>query len=59
MDALKIFHEKTIARDASNEDALLRLIKAMCDDISVPYDGFNDSFFLIPFNTRPNSQIKQ
>ena len=57
MDAFKIFHEKTISRDVSNEDALLRLIKVMCDDISIPYDGFNDSFFLRPFNTRPNSQI--
>ena len=55
MKALSYFHEKTTTQGVSNEDALLRLIKAMCDDVSVSYDGVNDSFFLKPFNTRSSS----
>jgi len=57
MDALSNFHEKTTTPGLSNEDVLLRLIKAMCDDVSVSYEGINDSFFLRPFNTRQSSQI--
>lgn len=57
MDALSDFHEKTTTPGLSNEDALLRLIKAMCDDVSISHEGVNDSFFLRPFNTRQSSQI--
>ena len=57
MKVLSEFHEKTTTPSVSNEDALLRLIKAMCDDVSVSYDDVNDSFFLRPFNTRSSSSI--
>ncbi len=55
MDALSEFHKKTIARDKNQEDTLVRLMKAMCDDMGLAYREFNDSFFLTPFNTRPSS----
>ncbi len=51
MSALSRYHEKVVARQDSNDD-LIRLFKAMCDDVGVKYDQFNDSFFLTPFNTR-------
>ena len=56
MEALSEFHKRTITPNVNNEDAPLHLIKKMCDDVSVSYDGFNDSFFLRPFNTRLSSQ---
>lgn len=59
MKALAEMHEKTITPNTNNEDALLRLIKAMCDDVSISYEEVNDSFFLRPFNTRPNSLLKK
>jgi len=58
MKALSDFHERTITPNISNEDALLKLLKAMCDDLSIKYDDFNDSFFLRPFNTKENSKSK-
>lgn len=54
MAALSEFHEKVTSRQSS-EDALLRLHKAMCKDVNINFDRFNDSFFLKPFNTKPDS----
>ena len=51
MSTLSKYHEKVVARQNS-EDNLIRLFKAMCDDVGVKYDQFNDSFFTRPFNTR-------
>jgi hypothetical protein len=53
--ALSTFHEKVVARQDST-DALVRLFKAMCDDLGVKYDRLNDSFFLRPFNTKQANQ---
>lgn len=50
---LSKYHSKVTARQPS-EDELVRLFKAMCDDVGMKYDEFNDSFFLKPFNTRPS-----
>jgi len=54
MSALSRFHEKTVASQNS-EDDLVRLFKAMCNDVGVKYDQFNDSFFLRPFNVKQGS----
>jgi len=57
MTALSEFHEKVTARQNS-ENKLLQLLKAMCKDVNIGFDKFNDSFFLKPFNTRPGSMGK-
>jgi len=54
MNTLSRYHEKVVARQ-NPEDDLIRLFKAMCDDVGVKYDQFNDSFFLHPFNLRKDS----
>lgn len=56
MKELQAFHERVSAKEPA-EDALVRLYKAMCDDVGINYDGFNDSFFLTPFNTKASSQV--
>ncbi|MBA3062394.1 MAG: hypothetical protein FP833_05495 [Atribacteria sp.] len=56
MKALSEYHQKVTERQSS-EDELIKLFKAMCDDVSLPYSEFNDSFFLRPFNTRTTSTI--
>lgn len=56
MKALSEFHTCiTARRDA--EDALLRLHKAICEDLGISHKPFNDAFFLKPFNTRPSSML--
>ena len=54
MKALGLFHEKITSRQPAN-DSLLALFKAMCIDLKIEYSNFNDSFFLMPFNTHPSS----
>lgn len=54
MKALSEHHGKVVGGHDS-EDAFLKLFKAMCDDVGLVYNGFNDSFFLRPYNTRPSS----
>ena len=56
MQALSAYHQKVTARQNS-EDELIKLFKAMCDDVSLSFSDFNDSFFLRPFNTRSSSTI--
>lgn len=56
MQALSVYHQKVTAGQSS-EDELIKLFKAMCDDVGLAYNEFNDSFFLRPFNTRPTSAI--
>ena len=51
LKALSDYHEKVTAKQASL-DHLVKLFKAMCNDLNIAYDQFNDSFFLCPFNTR-------
>jgi len=58
MQALSAYHEKVTGQQGS-EDELIKLFKTMCDDVSVSYGEFNDSFFLRPFNTRPTSKANQ
>jgi uncharacterized protein DUF6680 len=53
MQALSNYHDAVTGKSESL-DHLLRLFKAMCRDVNVNVD-FNDSFFLKPFNTRPDS----
>jgi len=52
---LSEYHSKVTARQPS-EDGLVRLFKAMCDNVGVSYGEFNDSFFLQPFNARPSTR---
>ena len=56
MQALSSYHKKVTGQQDS-EDELIKLLKAMCEDVSLSYNEFNDSFFLRPFNTRPTSTI--
>ena len=55
MKALAEHHEKVVG-EHNSEDALLKLFKAMCDDVRLVYNEFNDSFFLKPYNTRLSSK---
>ena len=55
MDALSKFHERVVAREDC-EDDLIRLFRAMCNDVGVKHDQFSDSFFLCPFNARRDSR---
>jgi hypothetical protein len=55
MQSLQRFHDSVTSRSADTEDRLIKLYKAMCDATEIKYGDFNDSFFLKPFNTRPES----
>ncbi|MCI5222727.1 MAG: hypothetical protein D3924_08680 [Candidatus Electrothrix sp. AR4] len=53
MDSLKNFHEKITDINKNTDhinDALLQLIKVMCDEMNISYNDFHDSFFLKPFS---------
>ena len=54
MKALSDHYEK-VTGGHNSEDALLKLFKAMCDDVGLAHNEFNDSFFLRPYNARPSS----
>ena len=54
MSVLSRYHGKVIT-EQNSEDDFIRLFKAMCNDVGVKYDEFNDSFFLTPFNLRRDS----
>ncbi|WP_143075614.1 DUF6680 family protein [Desulfomicrobium apsheronum] len=56
--ALSEYHKKIITRQNS-EDELIKLFKAMCNDVNLGYSDFNDSFFLPPFNTRSNCSMSK
>ncbi len=56
MKALSEHHKVVTARKPS-EDELVKLFKAMCNDLGLNITDFNDSFFLMPYNTRPSSAI--
>lgn len=56
ISTLRAYHQRVTDKQAS-EDELLKLHKAMCKDVNINFDKFNDSFFLRPFNTRPSSRI--
>ena len=58
LSALRVYHQRVTSRQDS-EDELLRLHKAMCNDVNISFDKFNDSFFLRPFNTRLTSMAQQ
>lgn len=58
ISTLREYHQRVTDRQDS-EDALLKLNKAMCKDVKISFDRFNDSFFLRPFNTRPSSTACQ
>ena len=57
LSALRVYHQRVTGRQDS-EDELLRLHKAMCNDVNISFDKFNDSFFLRPFNTRLTSMAQ-
>jgi hypothetical protein len=48
--ALSEYHRKVNTADA--EEGLLSLFKAMCKDLNINLESYDDSFFLNPFNTR-------
>jgi hypothetical protein len=54
LSSLRAYHQRVTNRQDS-EGELLRLHKAMCNDVKIRFDKFNDSFFLRPFNTRRDS----
>jgi len=54
ISALRSFHEKIVNKNNS-EDEFLKLLKEICKDTNLNFEEFNDSFFLIPFNTKPSS----
>ena len=54
MRALSDYHEKVTSKQESL-DCLIKLFKAMCKDVNIKFEQFNDSFFLRPFNTRADS----
>ena len=54
ISTLREYHQRVTDRQGS-EEALLELNKALCKDVKISFDRFNDSFFLRPFNTRPSS----
>jgi len=58
VSALRAYHQRVTDKQNS-EDELLRLHKAMCKDVNISFDKFNDSFFLRPFNTRHTSMAQQ
>jgi len=48
-------HHNAVTTGKNSEDELVKLFKAMCKDLRLDIDDFNDSFFLKPYNTRPSS----
>lgn len=61
MKALAEFHKAITSKQKNDvcEDALVKLYKSMCDNTSINLKGFNDSFFLTPFNTKPYCMVPQ
>ncbi len=62
MSALSDFHQNIVSKKPNQlcEDALVKLFKELCKDVKIRKNSFNDSFFLIPFNTKLSSMgIKQ
>jgi hypothetical protein len=59
MDELDKFHKEVTSRSGTDiaNDRLVRLYKTMCKVVGVNYSGFNDSFFLTPFNIKRNINI--
>jgi hypothetical protein len=39
-------------------EKLVCLFKAVCDEVGISYDTFNDSYFLQPFNPNPKTVAK-
>ena len=58
ISTLRAYHQRVTDKQNS-EDELLKLHKAMCKDVKIDFDKFNDSFFLRPFNTRLSSMAQQ
>ena len=59
MNALSDFHKALTSRqnELGSQDTLVKLFKAMCKDVKIKHGEFTDSFFLIPFNTKPNCRL--
>jgi len=56
INALAEFHNVITTRQTSlSNDKLVKLFKEICKNVNIDYAAFNDSFFLQPFNTKPNS----
>lgn len=56
IDALAEFHNVITAKQASlSNDKLVKLFKEVCKDVNINYASINDSFFLRPFNVKPDS----
>ena len=54
--ALGEFHEViTLEHSKIANEKLICLFKAVCDEVGVAYDAFNDSYFLQPFNPNPET----
>jgi len=58
--ALSDFHTVISLRKSKiANDKLVSLFKAVCDEVGIVYDKFNDLYFLQPFNPDPNTVYKQ
>ncbi len=53
ISALSNYHAK-VSNGENSEDELVRLFKSMCENLYIKYEQLNDSFFLRPFNTKPD-----
>jgi len=51
-------HHKMVTSGKDSEDELVKLFKAMCIDLDLNINDFNDSFFLMPYNTRTSCAKK-
>jgi hypothetical protein len=56
MKSLAEFHQIIVSKQKHiANDKLVKLFKAICEDTGIDYRAFNDSFFLQPFNIKPES----
>lgn len=53
LESLNKFHEITVSRqERLADDYLIRLFKAMCEDLKINPNKYSESFFMRPFNTK-------
>jgi len=57
INCLDEYHKSVISeKNANTLDKLVKLYKAMCDDVNIDYSTLNDSFFLIPFKSNESKK---